>query len=530
MSRRRNVLIAYLVLAVASRLWIAFGLPERPLPAGTRTALIADPVRIAYHTYGPPAAEAVVLLHGSPGSLQDFDALAARLGPDRFVVVPDMLGFGASTREVADYGFPAQAEALLELFDALAIERAHVVGFSWGGGVAISLAERAPERVASLALVSAIGVEEHELLGRSDLNHLVHRLQQFLVTALDWALPHFGAFDDGHGGRGFVRSFVDSDQRPLRGALERYLGPLLIVHGRDDFLVPPAAAREHHRIVPQSRLVWIDGGHLVLWQAPEAVATALRDWLAEADRHRLPTRAQAEPARIALAARPFDASLAGPQDGLGWLIFAVLVFAASMASEDLTCIGVGWLVALGQIGWWGAVVACVFALVAGDLLLYLGGRIVGPPLLRGLRRDPGEIEPIRARFARSGGLVVLLGRFVPGARLPTYVAAGIVGEPLPRFTGWLLVAALLWAPLLVGATALGGRVVEAQVESPTAARAVGIVIVATLAIGARLAPRAASWRGRRLLRARWQRLVRWEFWPIWAIYLPLVPAFAALAL
>lgn len=537
MSARRRLLVGYLALVAASRLWIAFGLPERPIAPGTQTATIDairttrdEPVRIAYRAHGRPRPEAVVLLHGSPGSLQDFDALAARLGPDRFVVVPDLPGFGLSSRALDDLGFETQAAALLGLLDALSIERAHVVGFSWGGGVAITLADRAPERVASLGLILALGVQELELLGHADLNHLVHRLQQLLVRALDLAIPHFGLLDGDRGGRDFARSFVDADQRPLRRALARFEGPLLIVHGRDDFLVPPAAAREHHRIVPQSRLVWIDGGHLVLARAPETVASTLVDWLAAADAGRLAKRADAVPARIAQAALPFDPVLAGPQDGLGWLVFGLLVFAASLVSEDLTCIGVGWLVALGQVAVGGGILACVVALVAGDLLLYAGGRIFGAPLLERLGRDPGRIAAIRARFARAGGLVVVLGRFVPGARLPTYVAAGVLRRPLLAFGTWLVVAALLWAPLLVGATAAGAQAVDARVESPTTARALGLALVGAIAMGARIGPQAATRRGRRLLLSRWRRLVRWEFWPIWAIYLPLAPGLAALAL
>lgn len=54
--------------------------------------------------------------------------------------------------------------------------------------------------------------------------------------------------------------------------------------------------------------------------------------------------------------------------------------------------------------------------------------------------------------------------------------------------------------------------------------------ILTLVIAVRLAPQLSTWRGRRLLRARWERIAQWEFWPIWAIYLPMVPAIAALGL
>ena len=535
-SRLRPLWVAYLALLVVSRLWIELVPEERTPPPGARLARVSEsvagarggpPVELAYRTLGPPRAEAVVLLHGSPGSLQDFAALAGRLGPERFVVVPDLAGFGHSQRSVPDHSFVAQADYLLQLLDHLGIGRAHLVAFSWGGGVAIELPERAPARVASLALVSALGVQELELLGRFELNRLVHAFQHALVVAIDWGVPHFGVL---RGMRGYTRSFLDSDQRPLRPALEGWAGPLLVVHGERDSLVPPAAAREHARIVPQSRSVWIDGGHLVLWRHPERVAEALRDWLEDADAGRLPGRADASPERRLAAEAPFDRSQAGPQDGLGWLVFVLLVFAASMVSEDLTCAGVGLLVATGGVGFAPGVLACVIALVAGDLLLYLGGRLLGPPLLRRLGREAAEVGPIGERLQRSGGWVVLLGRFVPGARLPTYVGAGALALPMPLFTAWLIVAAALWAPLLVGLSALGGRALEMQDASPRTVLAVGGALVVAIAVAARIVPRTFSHRGRRLLLARWRRLARWEFWPIRAIYGLLMPSILGQAL
>lgn len=538
-TRFRIALLAYAGLLLASHLWIAAtsqdGEPEaliaedkQSLEVGTRdpAGVPGPPARLAFKTFGPPSREAVLLLHGSPGSLQDFDRLAAALGDDRYVLVPDMLGFGDSEPRVPDHSFKAQAAALTELLDHLGVERAHWVGFSWGGGVAIELSDRMPERTASLILVSALGVQELELLGHFTLNRLVHRLQHAFVIGLQWGVPHFGRFESSPLSAGFSRSFLDSDQRPLRAALEAFEGPMLVVHGRDDFLVPAAAATEHARLVPQSRLVWLPGGHLVLWSHAEDVARTLRSWLAEvgADRDGQLDRRRADPVRVLAATAPFERGLAGPQSGLGWLVFALLIFAASMVSEDLTCAGVGLLVAMGQVGLLGGILACVFALVAGDLVLYGSGRIFGAPLLARFTSDPNAASGFRDRLWQSGGRVVLFGRFVPGARLPTYLAAGALRFPVARFTFFLTIAALLWAPLLVGLTALGGRALEMGSASASTTLGAGIALILTIALAARLVPQLVRWKGRRLLASKWRRLRRWEFWPIWAIYAPLVPS------
>ena len=63
-------------------------------------------------------------------------------------------------REAAVASERKELTELLDRLDALGIERAHVVGYSMGGGVALEMCERSPERIASLTLLSAIGVQE----------------------------------------------------------------------------------------------------------------------------------------------------------------------------------------------------------------------------------------------------------------------------------------------------------------------------------------------------------------------------------
>ena len=70
----------------------------------------------------------------------------------------------------------------------------------------------------------------------------------------------------------YARNFYDTDQRPLRGMLERFAPPMLIVHGRHDVLVPFAAAREHHRLVPQSEMVVMDANHFMVFRSPQTLA------------------------------------------------------------------------------------------------------------------------------------------------------------------------------------------------------------------------------------------------------------------
>src|SRR5262249_41701973 len=152
--------------------------------------------------------------------------------------------------------------------DRVGIERVHVVGFSMGGGVALNFADLAPHRIASLTMLSAVGVQEMELLGDYRLNHGLHGLQLAGLWLLREGLPHMGWLDNARFGVSYARNFYDSDQRPLRQVLLRYQGPMLIVHGRRDIRVPVEAALEHHRLVPQSELYLIEDNHFTVFTHP----------------------------------------------------------------------------------------------------------------------------------------------------------------------------------------------------------------------------------------------------------------------
>jgi pimeloyl-ACP methyl ester carboxylesterase len=104
----------------------------------------------------------VVCLHGWPGAAADYRALLPLLERDAQVVVPDLLGFGASFRAedvgrpASDFGRDAQGDAVLELMDHLGFDDAVLVGYDVGGTTATHLARTRPDRVRALVLGNAI--------------------------------------------------------------------------------------------------------------------------------------------------------------------------------------------------------------------------------------------------------------------------------------------------------------------------------------------------------------------------------------
>ncbi len=452
----------------------------------------------------------------------------ARALPDSFrILVPDLPGFGGSTHALPDYSIEAHARYLIDWLRALGVEEAHLVGYSMGGGVALQAYDYAPDRVASVVMLSAIGVQEHELLGTYFLNHAVHGAQLGVLWLLQETTPHFGWMDDAFLNVSYARNFYDTDQRPLRGILERYAPPMLLLHGREDPLVPYAAAEEHARIVPQSQFVaFEDYGHGWVFTHPQVLVEPIAAFVGKVESGEAAWRSEAAPERVLAAAQP-PATQGRRVEGFGVVVLIFLLAVATLVSEDLTCIGAGLLVANGMLGFAAATFGAFSGIFLGDLGLFLLGRWIGRPALR--RRplswfvSEERVQQGSAWLRQRGPAVVFMSRFVPGTRLPTYVAAGALGMKLRVFAGYFLLAAILWTPILVGASVLMG---EAAFELFETFERYALLAVVGLIVGMWLVLKLVvplfSHAGRRRLVGRWKRLRHWEFWPPWMFYPPVL--------
>jgi pimeloyl-ACP methyl ester carboxylesterase len=150
------VLLVALVLGAAA-LW-ASRLPMSAAaafpPAGK--LLTAGAGRLHYIDVGNPAPDApvVVLIHGNPGAIEDFDRLIPALSASHRVIAFDRPGHGYSERADLQGATPtAQAAQLHDALDQLGVRRPILVGHSWGGMLALAYALQFPDDVAGLLLL-----------------------------------------------------------------------------------------------------------------------------------------------------------------------------------------------------------------------------------------------------------------------------------------------------------------------------------------------------------------------------------------
>jgi membrane protein DedA with SNARE-associated domain len=176
---------------------------------------------------------------------------------------------------------------------------------------------------------------------------------------------------------------------------------------------------------------------------------------------------------------------------------------STLASEDLALIAGGLLAREGNIPLLHAVIACGVGVYIGDLGLWCAGRLCGPrvlgwPWLR-TSLNPAALESLSARVDKRLALAILLSRFVPGTRLPMYVAAGVWGRRPLAFAVWSLLAVMAWTPLLVVSTAYFGEAVVAPLfRGIQAGLFATIVTMAGAWACFKLWERAAGWVARRL--------------------------------
>jgi len=133
-------------------------------------------------------------------------------------------------------------------------------------------------------------------------------------------------------------------------------------------------------------------------------------------------------------------------------------FFATFVLEDVAAVGAGLLLASGQISWPAAFCSCFLGIWLGDVGLYAVARLGGRRWFErsALKKFATKVARSEQWFAERGTPILVFSRLVPGARLPTYLAAGFLRVPLPRFLLVTGIASFIWTLMILRLTQLFG--------------------------------------------------------------------------
>ena len=252
---------------------------------------------------GPPA----VALHGLGGTKGSFLPTVAALAGRFRVIAVDLPGFGDSDKPIgAAYDAPYFARATIDLLDALELDRAHLIGNSLGGRIALEVGLRHPDRVGRLGLLAPAVASRRSRpwtpllrLTRPELG-LVQITPRPVVEAIVRRL--IPGADRGWAAAGvdeFLRAYLSPAGRAAFYAAARQIGldepngaegfwsrlgtlqpDALFVWGRRDQLVPIAFERHVAEALPKARHLELDCGHVPQVERPKETHAALGKFLA----------------------------------------------------------------------------------------------------------------------------------------------------------------------------------------------------------------------------------------------------------
>jgi pimeloyl-ACP methyl ester carboxylesterase len=280
---------------------------------------------LAYRTAGRGTKQ-VLMLHGNMSSSVSWQTTMAALEDDYQFYALDLRGFGDSTCEAPADSLEQFAEDVKAFADAVGLETFDVVGWSTGGGIALELAADWPDRVRQVVLLASVPPTGYPFFRKDAAGQEIPgdylTTKEELATDPVQGAPALVAYASGD--QTFMRAVWDAAifnlVRPPVGDYERYLdavmqqrnltdvqyalltfnmtdqptattpgsgrlalvrGPVLVLHGEKDLVVPPAWGQQTTDLLGDraTLVTFPNAGHSIMTDAPEALCQVLRDHL-----------------------------------------------------------------------------------------------------------------------------------------------------------------------------------------------------------------------------------------------------------
>lgn len=272
-------------------------------------------LKMHYHVRGH--GEPVVFINGLCGDLYNWKRLVPLMEKHHQLIFFDNRGSGLTEAPNEPFSMADLADDVAELITSLGLSRAHVLGWSMGGNVAQEVAIRHSDKVGALVLMStytkepersrfAIGAMMNSVMEGGSLETFQLMMQAWCSTEPSFrarATPSPFLKHDPKGQQiiqGFLRQKSALDDFCSVGRLQKISSPTLVVHGKEDIMVPIHFGEEVAAGIAGAEFITIDGaGHFL---PPAGYSAPVLDFIS---RHPLEESIVSEPS-LAAAGDPKD--------------------------------------------------------------------------------------------------------------------------------------------------------------------------------------------------------------------------------
>jgi pimeloyl-ACP methyl ester carboxylesterase len=223
-------------------------------------------IKVRYKVAG--VGEQVFLLHGWGCSIESMGLVLDDFARDYAVLAIDFPGHGESELPPTPWGVSDYAELVLDVMDALHVQRPHIIAHSFGGRVTIKLASSNPDRVGKIILVNSVGIRPRRSM-RHYLRVILAKTGKYLArycgrlgeTIRDRLYTVIASRDYLNAGplRGTFTKIVNEDLTPI---LPHIKSPALLIWGENDKETPISSAIVMKKLIPQAELIiFKNAGH-----------------------------------------------------------------------------------------------------------------------------------------------------------------------------------------------------------------------------------------------------------------------------
>lgn len=251
-------------------------------------------IRTNYLSAG--SGDYVICLHGAGGGAVTWYPSIGAISKKFHVVVPDIVGYGESDKPNARYDRPYFSQWLKDFLIQMKIQKAHIVGLSQGGAIALQFAIDCPDMVIKLVVVDSAGlgakVSFWPLVGMIWMNSFPSAMANLSNSPFilykpenrdrNHSLYSIAVIKSAGGKNAFKQGRGSAVSKIPLESLRRLNIETLIIWGKEDKLFSPECGEITAKIIPNAKFHLIkDAGHLPLIDQPETFNKILIDFLLE---------------------------------------------------------------------------------------------------------------------------------------------------------------------------------------------------------------------------------------------------------